>query len=63
MNVEDIPPRMRDDLIAYLICDSPDRPRLIAEMLVRNPGMGDLLAALETDDDLRLRLETSLLQG
>jgi hypothetical protein len=44
------------------MCDSPDRPRLIAEMLVRNPGMGDLLAALETDDDLRLRLETSLLR-
>jgi hypothetical protein len=63
MNVEDIPSSMRDDLIAYLMCDSPDRPRLIAEMLVRNPGMGDLLAALETDDDLRLRLETSLLQG
>jgi len=31
--------------------------RIIAELLVRNPGVGDLLADLEADDDLRARFE------
>jgi len=61
VSVDRIPPALRDDLIAYLLCDSPDRARLIAELLQRNPGMGDLLAALEADDDLRTRLEVALL--
>jgi hypothetical protein len=54
---------LRDDLITYLLCDSPDRARLISELLVRNPGMGDLLAELEADDDLRAKLEMELLGG
>jgi hypothetical protein len=59
----DISPALRDDLIAYLMCDSADRARLIADLLKRNPGMGDLLAELEADDDLRARLELELLHG
>jgi hypothetical protein len=38
----DIPPALRDDLIAFLLCDSADRARIVAELLVRNPGIGDL---------------------
>jgi hypothetical protein len=60
--VDDIPPALRDDLIAYLLCDSPDRARIISELLVRNPGMGDLLAELESDDELRTRFELALLR-
>jgi hypothetical protein len=59
---EDIPPALRDDLIAYLLCDSPDRARL-SELLVRNPGMGDLLALLEGDDEMRAKLEIALLRS
>lgn len=44
-------------------CDSPDRARLIAELLDPNPGMGDLLADLEADDDLRAKFEMELLSG
>jgi hypothetical protein len=29
-----------------------DRARIIAELLLRNPGIGELLADLEADDDL-----------
>jgi len=47
--IEAIPVDLRDDLITYLFCDSPDRARIVAELLVRNPGMGDLLADLEAD--------------
>jgi len=32
---ERIPPSLRDDLITYLFCTSPDRARIIAELLVR----------------------------
>jgi hypothetical protein len=28
VNVEDISPALRDDLIAYLLCDSPERDRI-----------------------------------
>jgi hypothetical protein len=63
LKVDGIPPALRDDLIAFLLCDSPDRARLISELLVRNPGMGDLLADLECDDDLRARFEVALLRG
>jgi hypothetical protein len=56
----DIPPAFRDDLLTYLFCTSPDRARIIAELLVRNPGMGELLADLEADDDLRSWLEMEL---
>jgi hypothetical protein len=30
---------------------------------VRNPGLGELLADLEADDDLRARLEIELSRG
>ena len=59
----DIPLALRDDLLTYLFCTSPDRARIIAELLVRNPGIGELLADLEADDDLRARFETELLNG
>lgn len=57
----DIPLALRDDLITYLFCSSPDRAHIIAELLVRNPGLEELLADLEADDDLRARLEIELL--
>jgi hypothetical protein len=56
-----IPDALRDDLLTYLFCTSPDRARIIAKLMVRNPGIGDLLADLEADDDLRARLEIELL--
>ena len=59
----DISPALRNDLLAYLLCTSPDRARLIAELTVRNPGMADLLMDLEADDDLRARMELELLSG
>jgi len=59
----EIPAALRDDLVTYLFCTSPDRARLIAELLVRNRGIGDLLADLEADDDLRARLEMSCSTG
>ena len=55
----DLPAALRDDLIAFLMCDSADRARLIADLLKRNPGVGDLLADL----DLRARVEIELLGG
>ena len=58
-----IPPALRDDLLVYLMCTSPDRARLIAELTARNPGIADLLMDLEADDDLRARLEIELLSG
>jgi hypothetical protein len=57
----EIPPAMRDDLITYLFCTSPDCARITAELLVRNPGLGELLADLEAGADLRARLEIELL--
>jgi hypothetical protein len=57
----DLSSTLRDHLLTYLVCTSPDRARLIAELLVRNPGMGEILADLEADDDLRARLEVKLL--
>ena len=59
----DISPALRDDLLAYLLCTSPDRARLIAELTVRNPGIAELLMDLEADDDLRAKLEIELLGG
>ena len=59
----DFSPALRDDLLAYLLCTSPDRARLIAELIERNPGIADLLMDLEADDDLRARLEIELLSG
>ena len=59
----DISPALRDDLLAYLLCTSPDRARLIAELTARNPGIADLLMDLEADDDLRAKLEIELLSG
>jgi hypothetical protein len=46
-----------------LLCTSPDRARLIAELTARNPGIADLLMDLEAEDDLRAKLETELLSG
>ena len=59
----DIRPALRDDLLTYLICTSPDRASIIAELLVRKAGFGELLAELEADDDLRARFEIELLNS
>ena len=59
----DISPALRDDLLAYLLCTSPDRARLIAELTTRNPGIAELLMDLEADDDVRAKLEIELLSG
>jgi hypothetical protein len=61
--VEGIPPALRDDLITFLFCTSPERARIISELVERNPGMADLLMDLEADDDLRAKAELTLLQG
>jgi hypothetical protein len=45
------------------LCDSPDRARIISELVARNPGIVELLMDLEADDDLRTRLEIELLRG
>ena len=58
---DSIPLGIRDDLVTYLFCTSPDRARLIAEMTARNPGLAGLLMDLEANDDLRARLEIELL--
>ena len=58
-----ISPALRDDLLTYLLCTSPDRARLIAELTERNPGIAELLINLEADDDLRAKLEIKLLGG
>ena len=47
----DISPALRDDLLAYLLCTSPDRARLIAELTARNPRIANLLMDLESDDE------------
>lgn len=58
-----IPIALRDDLLTCLFSTSPDRARIIAQLLVRNPGICELLADLEADDDLRARVEIELLKG
>ena len=58
----DISPALRDDLLAYLLCTSLDRARLISELIARNPGIADLLIDLEADE-LRAKLEIALLSG
>jgi hypothetical protein len=58
-----IPPALRDELIAYLMCDSPERARIISGLVTRNPGIADLLMDLEADDDLRARFEVQLLRA
>jgi hypothetical protein len=61
--VDAIPPALRDDLITYLLCTSPDRARIVGELTARNPGIANLLADLEADDKLRTGLELALLRG
>ena len=61
--IRGISPALRDDLLTYLLCTSPDRARLIAELIARNPGIADLLMDLEADDDMRAKLEIELLSG
>jgi hypothetical protein len=56
-----IPDPLRDDLPRYLFCTSPDRARIIAELMDRNPGIAELLMDLEADNDLRTRFEMELL--
>ena len=60
--IRGISPALRDDLLAYLLCTSPDRARLIGELTARNPGIADLLMDLG-EDDLRAKLEIELLSG
>jgi hypothetical protein len=47
-------PALRDDMITYLLCTSPDRARIVAELGDRgNVGVMSLLMDLEEDDALR----------
>ena len=46
-----------------MLCTSPDRARLIADLIARNPGITYLLMDLEADDELRAKLEIELLSG
>jgi hypothetical protein len=55
----DLPEPLRRDLLRYLLATSAERARLIGELTERNPGMADLLAELEADDDLRARLRSN----
>jgi hypothetical protein len=59
--IDDIPAKLRDNLIRYLLATSTERARVIGELSERNPGMADLLMELEADDDLRARFEIELL--
>lgn len=43
MTLPDIPPGLGNDLIAYLLCDSPDRARIISELVAQNSGIAELL--------------------
>jgi len=61
--IDQIPLALRDDLLTYLFCTSPDRARVIADLFLRDPGIGDLLADLEADDDPRHGWRSSCWRG
>jgi hypothetical protein len=63
MDASDLTPELRRDLLRYLAATSAERARLIGELTGRNPGMADLLADLEADDDLRARVEIELIRA
>jgi hypothetical protein len=44
-----------------LLSTSAERAAIIGELAERNPGMAEIPVELETDDDLRARFETELL--
>jgi hypothetical protein len=59
----DIPEPRRRDLLRYLAATSAERARLIGELVERNPGMADVLADLEADEDLPARFEIELIRA
>jgi hypothetical protein len=59
----DIPEPLRRDLLRYLAATSAERARLIGELVERNPGMADVLADLEADEDLPARFEIELIRA
>jgi hypothetical protein len=56
-----VPTGLRDDLLTYLFCTSPERARIISELVERNPGVGQPLMDLEVGDEPRARFEVELL--
>jgi hypothetical protein len=61
--VGDVPPALRDDLLAYLLCDSSDRAWIIARVDGTEPRHRRVADDLEADDDLRAKVEIELLRG
>ena len=59
MDISGPPRRPARILVVHL---TPDRARLIAELTARNPGIAELLMDLESDDDVRAKLEIELLR-
>ena len=59
---DDLPLALRNDLIRYLLATSQERAHIMGDLATRNPEMMALLIDLETDDDLRAKLEIALLR-
>ena len=58
-----ISPLLRRDLLRYLQATSSERAKLLSNLFESNPGMAEVLADLEADDDLRMRFEVELLKS
>jgi hypothetical protein len=58
-----IPTGLRDDLTRCQRATSAKWARIIGELTEPNPGMADVLADLEADDDLRAKFEIELLNS
>jgi hypothetical protein len=63
LNAARLPPELRRDLLRYLGATSAERARLIGELTERNPGLAELQAELEADDDLRARFQIELIRA
>jgi hypothetical protein len=58
-----IPEPTRRDLLRYFVATSAERAKVLRGLFLRNPGMADVLADLEGDDDLRALLEAELVRA
>jgi hypothetical protein len=58
-----ISPPLRRDLLWYLQATSSERAALLGKLFQTNPGIADVLADLEDDDDLRAQYELALGHG
>jgi hypothetical protein len=55
--------RLRRDLLRYFMATSAERATALRELFHRDPGMADVLADLEADDDLRALVEAELIRA